>query len=566
MFKNKNKMILTLALGILIFFIAAVYITYPLIFHLSEFTTGFGDELLISWIQNHAIYSLIHDPALLFNGNIFYPYQNTIAYSDLFLTSSVLSAVPVYLLKEPITAINFTLFSSLFILGFSVFLLSYYLTKNFLASVVSGLFVVFSPAVLDKKVHLQVLAIMGVPLSIMFFIHFLKSNKSKWLAMSMFFFIIQTANSFLPGYFLIFFFADCLLILFFKDRKKLRVFIQKKNLVIIACALLILIPLVIPYIKVANEFSFKRDIRDSIHFALQPEDFLVAGSDSKMQNILPQSLRVDTFKNGEIKPGFIGFAFTILSLFSVVYFLKKKKKDIVSLSMLLTGALGLITSLGPALHWGRATIHDPFVIPLPYALFYYLLPGFSGFRNSARWEMLFILCFAVLIAIMLHEASSRLGNIKRFSMFILIIVLTIWEFNFPMKFYKAESIHNFPKVYNYISMQNSPSIFIPICNWNDKCTGLEFNRVYYSISGYPKMVNGTSGFSPPQWQKTIQEINNSFPGDSSLKTIKRMGARYVIFEKKAWEKYYSRPVLDELINNSKVKLIKQFDNIYVFEL
>ena len=217
-----KRILLLFFSAFLIFFFSAAYITYPLIFHLSEFATGFGDELLISWIQNHAIFSLVHNPLEIFNGNIFYPYQNTIAYSDLFLTSSILSAIPVYLFKEPIAAINFTFISSLTLLGFSVFLLSYYLTKNFFASLVSGMLVVFSPAVLDKKVHLQILSIQWVLLSILFFIHFLRTKYSKWLVVSMFFFVIQAFNSFLPGYFLVFFYAVVILIIFLTDKKQIK--------------------------------------------------------------------------------------------------------------------------------------------------------------------------------------------------------------------------------------------------------------------------------------------------------------------------------------------------------
>src|SRR3990172_8998058 len=151
MFSNKKNFVLILFSAFLIFLVSAIYITYPLIFHLSEYVTGYGDEFLIAFIQNHVINSISTSPLNLFSGNIFYPYQNSMVYSDIFLTSSLLSAIPVYLFKEPITAVNFTLISSLVLLGFSVFLLSYSLTKNFLASLLSGLLVVFSPAVIDKK-------------------------------------------------------------------------------------------------------------------------------------------------------------------------------------------------------------------------------------------------------------------------------------------------------------------------------------------------------------------------------------------------------------------------------
>lgn len=562
----KNKLTKPIVFALIIFFLSAVYITYPLVFHLNNYVTGFGDELLIAWIQNHAIFSILHNPLGLFNGNIFYPYQNTIAYSDLFLTSGVMSLIPVYLFKEPITAVNFTLFSSVFILGFSVFSLSYYLTRNFFASFVSGLLVIFSPAILDKKVHLQILTIYWVPFAVISFLHFIKTKKSKWLVVAMFLFIAQTANSFLPGYFLVFFFAVYLIVLFIKDRRKLNLFIQKKNLLILFISFLILLPIVIPYFKVSSDFNFKRDIRDSIHFALQPEDMFVAGNDSKMVKLLPQNLRIDKFHNGEIKPGFLGLAFSALVLGSIVYFLKKKKKSLTEVSLFATGILGLITSFGPAMHWGRVTIHHPFPIPLPYALFYYLLPGFSGFRNSARWEMLFILCLAVLIAIMLTNLLKKVETKKRLIIYCLLAIVIIWEFNFPMKFYNVTPISNFPKVYRYLSAINKPAIFMPVCNWNDKCGAEEFWRVYYSTDGFPRMINGTSGFSPPVWQKRIQEINNTFPSDKSLSLINEEGVEYVVFESNTWQKYGYKNILDELRTNNRLRLIKQFDKTYVFRL
>ena len=80
------------------------------------------------------------------------------------------------------------------------------------------------------------------------------------------------------------------------------------------------------------------------------------------------------------------------------------------------------------------------------------------------------------------------------------------------------------------------------------------------------MVNGTSGFSPIVWQKTIQEINMQFPNDKSLGLIKKTGAYYIVFEKEIWQKYNAKNVLPQLLSNNKLKLIQKFDNTYVFRL
>jgi len=165
-------------LAFIFFLISGLYITYPLIFHLTNMLPGLGDELLIAWIMNWNIHSFQGDISSIFNANIFHPYTNSLAFSDTFFTSSLLSFIPVKLLGEPIVAFNITLIFSLIFLGMSVYLLTFYLTKNFLPSLISGLLVVFSPAVLDKTTHLQVLTIFFVPLSILCFLKFLDNKKT----------------------------------------------------------------------------------------------------------------------------------------------------------------------------------------------------------------------------------------------------------------------------------------------------------------------------------------------------------------------------------------------------
>jgi len=134
---EKDNIILGLT-AFFIFFLLVIYITYPLIFNMGSMATGLGDELVIAWIQNWVIHSLSANPFALFEANLYFPYHNTLAYSDLFLTSSILSIIPLKLIGEPIAVVNFTLISSLVLLGFSVYLLSFYLTKNFLASLLSS--------------------------------------------------------------------------------------------------------------------------------------------------------------------------------------------------------------------------------------------------------------------------------------------------------------------------------------------------------------------------------------------------------------------------------------------
>src|SRR5579884_3539803 len=89
------------------FLLATLLITYPLIFHLNDYLFGLDDELLITWIINWDIYSFTHNNFHIFQANMFYPYTNTLAYSDAFFTAAVLAFIPVKLTGNPAIAYNF---------------------------------------------------------------------------------------------------------------------------------------------------------------------------------------------------------------------------------------------------------------------------------------------------------------------------------------------------------------------------------------------------------------------------------------------------------------------------
>src|SRR5258708_31101079 len=268
---------------------------------------------------------------------------------------------------------------SLTFLGFSISLLSYYLTKNFLASLLSGFLVIFSPATLNYVVHIQVLEVYWVPLAILCMVLFLDTQKRKYLILSLACFLLQFYNSFLPAYFILF---SCVILYIFKwFEKRIKIFalFSEKNLLLIVLAFLLTLPLVIPYFQVSREFHYVRDLRDSIHFALQPEDLLYPGDTTRLKSILLSVVPTNHYsQNNEFKPGYLVAIFSFLVLLSIVYlFIKRKRLNIYEKSFSTIAFLGLLLSFGPFLHLNRHTVHQPFPIPLPYALFYYIMPGFQ---------------------------------------------------------------------------------------------------------------------------------------------------------------------------------------------
>lgn len=570
------RLLTTIFISLFIFFFLAIYITFPLIFHLGDLVTGFGDELIIAWIQNWTIHALFTNPFGLFNANLFYPYNNTLSYSDLHLTSSLLSAIPLYFMKEPIATFNFTVLSSITLVPFSIFLLSLYLTKNYLASFLSGVLVQFAPAFLDKKVHVQILALQWIPLSVLFFILFQKSKHTRYLVLSMFFFLLQTFNSFMPGYFLVLFYIIYVCFVYFRDKNFLIIFLKKRNLAVLFTTGLLLIPVVIPYYMTSVKYHASRNIRDAIHFAIQPEDLLYPNEHTRLQSYLLALPFNQHSQNGEFKPGYLGLVFTLLTIIVISYFIKNiKKKDFFIKFFVTTSLAGLILSFGPALHLGRQTIHIPFPIPLPYALFYYILPGFQGFRNSARFEMMFILFIAVAIALLLTKLLKRYSFSVRCLICLVLILAVIIEYNYPMKFQQVPQKKEFPEIYNWLNTtpKNSSSIIMPIYNWYMYGSSEEFIRDYYSTVNWRRTVNGASGYAPPQWENLVAKLRDRFPDKDSLKNLKDLGINYIIVDKAAYDKEFKIKkqhvdggyVVNNLKKTNSLRFLRSFKNYYVFE-
>lgn len=517
----------------LLFFLLGIFITYPLIFHLGDLSTGMGDELLIAWINKWVIHILSSHPTLLFQAPSFYPYQHALAFSETFVTSSILFALPALFIKEPIAFVNVDLIGSLVLLGFSCYLLTQYFVKNRLLAVLAGTMVMFSPVVLDKYVHLQVLLIFFVPLSYLLFFYFLRTKKAKFFIAVLICFILQTYNSFLPGYFILFGLAIQLLFYILEKRRKSKWLLNKKYFILGIIALALVIPFTLPYYSVSQTFNYKRDIREAIHLSIQPEDLLYTYQFSHLAPFFSWLQHPQTYPAAvSFKNGFPGLVLSILIIFSLVVTVKSwRKLSYEKRSLFGIGMTGLVLSFGPFLHIARHTIHHPFPIPLPYAVLYYILPGFNGMRNAARWEMVFIIALSVVSVITLQELTKSLSSKRKLILCLVLLLGVMGEYDNTFHFTQIPQQEQFPQEYQWLNTTAPSSVVVemPIYNWNTfPYATEELLRQYYMTANFRRTMNGASGFSPPPWQVLVNNILAGFPSSGTITKLKELRVNYIV--------------------------------------
>lgn len=579
-----RKRPLTIHILILLYFIfAAFYVTYPLILHLDEYIFGIGDELLITWILNWDIHSYLNNIFSIYNSPIFYPHSNTLTFTDTFFTSALIGLFPYLFSKEPLTAYNFNVIFSVVSLGYSTYLLSYLLSKNYYAGVISGTLMAFSVYMVTRYFHLQLVSTFWLPLSFYFLFSYFIKRKFRYIIGLAIAFIFQAANSIFPVYLMFFSLAIVIFTYISKDRRILNFLLSKKNLIIAVITGVVVLSFGLPYIKTSQKYNYVRDIRDTIRFANRPEYFLYPSNKTKMYAFL-----TSTFYKRDQNPikhdGYYGLTPIVLSFLAICYLLtnKKARNHKAYIVFLYIAVFAFIMSLGPAFQWKGKVIKNPRLIPLPYTLFYYLLPGFKGFRNSARWELLLVFSLSVMSGIFFAEKTKKMKNYKQFLLTFILVISIFLELNLPFKFEKFPYKDNYPAVYASIASLN-PNVRLlemPIYNWNFLPYALNENkRMIYNTLHYRPTVNGTSGFFPFEWQSKTLWLNLNFPSIQTITYLKSINVTHVILHTDEYKLLLAgdfkidgknmpakEKILEKLKEYHTMKLLMSFNPDYLYEI
>src|SRR5262245_44216068 len=120
---------------------------YPLSF--SPGSTSLGadaDVHTMTWTLAWGAHALFHEPLSIFDANIFYPYDRTLAFSENLIGSAVIAAPVLWLTDNSVLAMNVVSLVSCVLCGVGAYLLGRQVGLGRAAAIVCGLIFAFSPA------------------------------------------------------------------------------------------------------------------------------------------------------------------------------------------------------------------------------------------------------------------------------------------------------------------------------------------------------------------------------------------------------------------------------------
>jgi hypothetical protein len=338
----------------------------------------------------------------------------------------------------------------------------------------------------------------------------------------------------------------------------------------------------LPYLQTSREFGYVRDIRDTVNFANRQEYILFPSDRTRLAGLL-----IQTFYHHDIHPlkhdGYFGLTLLLLTAASLIYRIQKRRQFVIpyfDLFLFLAGS-AYVLSLGPVLQWFGHVVKLPFPIPLPYIVFYYLIPGFSGFRNSARWELVVVLGLSIACGLFIAHVLRTVSKPKQWLCTVVLCLLVLIEIPFPIQYQVVPHTDAYPPVYSYLATLPERTVIIemPIYNWNMPNTLHEQMRLLYSTKDHLRSVNGTSGFSPPEWQKHADDLYFHFPDTKTMRYLTSIGVTYVIVHAGEYQDLYTehrvvqavqprpwRAVQKQIMHTKSLRLVKQFGNDFVYKV
>jgi hypothetical protein len=464
-------------------------------FQLFNGAPDLGDPLFSMWRLSTVAYQLTHDPWRLFDGTMFYPAQNTLAYSDAILLPGLLAApflwagLPVALVYSGLLVMSFVA------AGLAMFLAVRTLTGQFTPALFAALLFAFYPYRFSGYSHIEKLGTFFMPIAFLLLWRVLQhGRRSEALALGLTM-AAQALWSLYLGAFLAIALTGVALARWAAGHFLLRE--RAKSLLIAAgAAALIVAPYTLPY-WVAREVVGERDRFQLQVYSANRADFLSVTSKNRLYSRwLPEG-------NGEkhLFPGAAGIALGVVALTPPI--------------SPLAGAagIGLLLSVDGAMGLNGTTI----------TWLYDLFPPIRAFRAPGRFSLVVGLFVCLLAGLGLARLMGRNPTRLRQAGAVALMGFALFELQPDLRLDPVPLAA--PAIYS--ALPDDPGAVLVDLPIPASFNGFDFQYIYFSTFHHRRLLNGASGFIPTDYQDLV-DASDKFPEGESIDVLRRRGADFAV--------------------------------------
>ncbi len=494
---------------------AAVAYTWPLARHLTSrlaAPVGPGDPFLNLWILGWGMQTVLRAPmdvltGRVFNANIFYPAESTLAYSDHMLLQSVVLA-PLYALTgDVVLCYNVLLIASLALSGFAMHVFVREVVGSTGGAYLAGLAWAFWPYRFAHLVHLQLQALYFLPLAFLFLHRLMAGRRRRDAAGAGIVAGLQALSSVyyaVIGAVGIGVAAVALAIGIGRWRSGV---IARRLILAAAVGAAIAAPVAWVYWRVQREEGFGRGLYEASRNAATIRSYVQVPPENVVYG------RADVLNAGVLEHAL--FPGVVVTGLAVAGFVRGRRSHARALAtaMAVVGALGFVLSLGPD---GFRDL---------YALFQRYVFGFQAIRAPARFGVLVMFAMATLAALGWKELvrpSTAAGPRSHPWAYGLIALAAIEFLNVPVPLAAAPPLRTDVGQWLLREPGVGAVVYLPI--------GVDVEStpaMVQSLEHSRPLVNGYSGQRPGFYTALVDSLS-TFPGNEALLALNETGVRFVV--------------------------------------
>ena len=553
--------------AVVIFAIATILLTWPLVLHMDNTAISWGDPLFQAWTIAWDWHALTTDPLRIFDANVFYPWRNTLAWSDHLFGQALLVAPVMAIADNGILANNIAVFMAFCFSALAMYLLVYDLTGNRAAGVIAGIAYAFAPSRMAHLEHLHLLSMQWPPLILLCLRRIVRPVQHRIIVRNILplgMRQLESATLFAPprratvirdnrlpwylglgacffaqGLFGIYFFYFTIVMLVIvggvygllavlspdRDWSVL----QRLAAAGLACGIAgaLLIPTLWPYQQVHTDLDIERTEAEVTLWSADLADYLAVSPRTRAWNETLDS----NHRNIE-QDLFPGLLLLCLAGIGLTHSRAGRERWV-----LLAVALGsILLSFGLEKEWFGVSV------PGPYRIFYDTLPGFRAIRVPARLGLLALVGLGGLAGlgvdriwrILKHELPlfprypNRLarqpiilGALTALLALSVLGVETATRMELPEPLPKPDT--NARADYRWLQEHPAPTIELPMGEGPVASAWPNF----WAMGHWTEVVNGYSGIVPPTYYP-LRERMRAFPDADTLWLLQGMGIENIM--------------------------------------
>lgn len=539
-----------------------VALTWPITPHIrSVARVDSGDGQWNIWNIAWVARTVLRAPQDLYDANIFYPHEKTLAHSENNFGAGTLVSPVYWASRDPILTHNVAVLLAFVLAFLSAFALARYLTGSTAAAIVPAIAFAFCPYMFSRMAHIQLLYTAGFPLCLLALHRFVDApsvRRAAWLAAAL------VATALTCGYYGLF--AGLLValgVLFYTTSRGRWLDVRYWALVGGAAAASGLAVLAIfhPYLDMRGQ-GLGRGLDQAAMWAPTWRDYFVSSAWAHGW-MLPY---VDRWTE-VLFPGYVALGLGIAGLLE----LRTKNSGLrthnapplgargagnrpssreTAIFYVVVGVVAFWMSLGPA---GGL-----------YTVVYTIFPPLGFLRGVGRIGVLVTLAFAVLAALALERILRRPTAWQARAMVAALGMLTVLDLNTtPLGQYPVPPL---PTAHRMLAnLPRGPVVEVPFF-WRANERFQQAQYMMWSAWHWQPLINGYSDSFPVGFMEAAQVIA-TFPSDEAFAELRARGARYAVVHLRLYGPADREEVLERLDRYAAyLQPLAREDDVWLYEI